>query len=663
MAFQGKWITLPEYADTAPIEVWHRQLETRKLEPKMEPNLHVLFRDRFRLDKTEGTTIRITADDYYKLYINGRFVTQGPAPAFHFKYYFNTIDISDFVQPGENTIAVHTYYQGLINRVWCSGDDRHGLIYDILQGDTVLSCSTEGMKCARHTGYTSKGITGYSTQYLERYDCLAPEIGFEKPDFDDSGWQNAALRHHMDYTFVPQPTRQLVFEKIFPAAVERTTDGLIVDFGSQYVGYPIFKATGKTGDSVIIRCGQELLEDGSVRYKLRANCVYEEEIVLSGKEDSLNPFDYKTCRYMQLIVPQDCCITDIHFLARHYPLDLQCACAYSDPDLVKIWNLCVHSLRWGVQEVIQDCMDREKGQYLGDGSYSTLSHAILTGETALMEKMIDNALDTSFISPTLMTCSPCSFMQEIAEYVPMMAVLLLAHTKISGSTVFAAAQYDRVAAAITAYRDAYEREDHLLWDLDRWCVVDWPHEARDGYDFDLTEGRIAVGTHSVINAYYLLAVRALNKLAAMLGREPYRDAAVLEQAFMEHFYLPEKKLFRDTPFTDHTALGSNAMALAAGVCPEDALENVIGLILSKEPHQSAFFMTFAALVGLKRYGRDDLICQMIKSEGRWLRMLQEDATTTFEAWGKDQKWNTSLFHLCYTFAVIFLADWGMEELF
>ena len=308
-------------------------------------------------------------------------------------------------------------------------------------------------------------------------------------------------------------------------------------------------------------------------------------------------------------------------------------------------------------------MDREKGQYLGDGSYSSLSHAILTGETAMMEKMIDNALDTAFISPTLMTCSPCSFMQEIAEYVPMMAVLLLAHTKVSGSAAFAAAQYDRVAAAITAYSDAYEREDHLLYDLDRWCVVDWPNEARDGYDFNLTEGRVAVGTHSVINAYHILAVRALNKLATLLGREPYRDVSPLEKAFLDNFYVPEKKLFRDTPVTDHTALASNAMALAAGVCPEEAQENVIDMILTKEPHQSAFFMTFASLLGLKRCGRDDLVCRMIKSEGRWLNMLREDATTTYEAWGRDKKWNTSLFHLCYTFAIIFLADWGMEDLF
>ena len=44
MTFHGKLITLPEYADISPVEVWHRQLEKREIVSKMEQNLHVLFR-------------------------------------------------------------------------------------------------------------------------------------------------------------------------------------------------------------------------------------------------------------------------------------------------------------------------------------------------------------------------------------------------------------------------------------------------------------------------------------------------------------------------------------------------------------------------------------------------------------------------------------------
>ena len=69
--------------------------------------------------------------DPYKLYINGEFVTQGPPPSYPNHYYFMEIDVAKFLKEGENTFAVHTYYQGLINRVWQSGDLRHGMICDL----------------------------------------------------------------------------------------------------------------------------------------------------------------------------------------------------------------------------------------------------------------------------------------------------------------------------------------------------------------------------------------------------------------------------------------------------------------------------------------------------------------------------------------------------
>jgi alpha-L-rhamnosidase len=41
-----------------------------------------------------------------------------------------------------------------------------------------------------------------------------------------------------------------------------------------------------------------------------------------------------------------------------------------------------------------------------------------------------------------------------------------------------------------------------------------------------------------------------------------------------------------------------------------------------------------------------LIYELLSSEEEhsWGNMLKEGATTCFEAWGKDQKWNTSLCH-------------------
>lgn len=661
--FLGGFITLPEYADTTPLNVWHRQLEPKRIQGKMKPNLHVLFRNRFTLEETKNTKIFITADDYYKLYINGRYVTQGPAPGFPFRYYYNEIDISEYCLAGENVVAVHTYYQGLINRVWVSGDDRHGLLYDITQKERLVSKSDESVLTALHSGIRSNGIIGYQTQFLESFDSRAPEVGFESPVFDDSAWENAAYRTNPDYTLMKQPTKQLDEETVFPQSIRYIPNGIIIDFGQGYVGYLYLRAIGKSGSKVSVRYAQELDENGIPLWKMRANCTYNDEWILSDSECDFSAYDYKSFRYVLLNFKEECAFTDIHMIARHYPFTCKRECMYPDTELQHIWELCVNSLKYGVQDIIQDCMDREKGQYLGDGAFSSTAFAVLTGDTSMMEKLIDNMLSTSFINRGLMTCAPCSFMQEIAEYVLMMPWLLLSHMHLRGTLDFAAQMYERVADAIDFYRESYEREDYLLHDLDKWCVVDWPEKARDDYDFDLTQGRIAYGTHCVINAYYIGAVKALNRVAKRIGREPYRSENEIVQAFRNAFYDSEEQQFRDTPQSSHSALPSNAFSLCFGLCPDDgAREKILHMITTKEVDKSAFFTSFASLCALKRYGNDTLCREYLKNKGRWLHMISEGATVTFEAWGKETKWNTSLFHLCYSYAVLFLTDWGMDML-
>ena len=58
-----------------------------------------------------------------------------------------------------------------------------------------------------------------------------------------------------------------------------------------------------------------------------------------------------------------------------------------------------------------------------------------------------------------------------------------------------------------------------------------------------------------------------------------------------------------------------------------------------------------------------MLREALLNEGTWKRMLREGGTTTFEGWGKDTKWNTSLFHLTMTYGAIFMADISLEDLF
>ena len=57
-------------------------------------------------------------------------------------------------------------------------------------------------------------------------------------------------------------------------------------------------------------------------------------------------------------------------------------------------------------------------------------------------------------------------------------------------------------------------------------------------------------------------------------------------------------------------------------------------------------MAYFLLKALCRMGRHKDAYSLIVSKGEhsWYNMVKEGATTCFEAWGKEQKWNTSLCH-------------------
>ncbi len=664
--FHGKWISDSVFSALQPRNVFHRQLEPLHLDCSEHRNAHVLFRKRFCIENAfEHARIFITADDYYMLYVNGRFVAQGPAPSYHFQYNYNVIDLMPYLIVGENVIAVHTLYQGLINRVWQSGDRRHGLICDVEVDGHVVTASGEDFLVSRHTGYTESGTCGYQTQFLETYDCRAREVGFENPDFDDSDWEHATLCRHNDHTLVAQESAMLVFEQVAPVHTQISQNRVILDFGANYVGYLDAAVRGHAGDEVTVRCGQELNADGSVRYALRANCVYEETWILGQGKSNLVWFDYKAFRYAELILPPGAVLVDATLRARHYPFSLKASLApqyAADATLGRIWELCINTQKYGVQEVIQDCMEREKGFYLGDGCYTALTHMVLTGDDSMVRKLIDDAFCTSFITPTLVTCMDCSFMQEIAEYPLMLVYLVLWHYRFTGDKAYLERNYVKVADLLEAYRAEYEHA-HLIKELNKWCVVEWPANFRHGYDVDIREGQVCHAAHVSINAYYLAAVRTANKIAAELGLPPYRDTAPLFDAFYAAFFDPERKLFKDSEQTEHVSLVGNVFAYGLDLCPDgDTKQNILAMLDAHSMASLSFFCTFPMLWGLKRDGDEKRILEALFHDGTWQRMLREDATTTFEGWGKDTKWNTSLFHLTMSYGALFMADTDLKAI-
>ena len=655
----AEWITVRGFENLDHIDVFHRERQKTDIKNDVErQNSHILFRNRITIEELpKKAELKITADDKYRLYINGQLVTEGPASAYHYRYRYDTLDVTKYLKKGVNVFAYHTYYRGLINRVWQSGDRRHGLYCNLsCDGETIFE-SDESFLCKYHGGYSVCGKAGYDTQFLECYDSNSNDVGFEKPDFDDGEWENAVKVKNDDHILSDGSAKHIVFEKITPAKVEKRGNTAFIDFGACYVGYLSVAAKGGKNETVTVRHAQELNEDGTIRYNLRANCTYEEKWILSGGCDTLDQYDYKSFRYVELIA-EHAEFSDIYLLSRHYPFELKSdirAGFKDDGDIKKVWDLCVRSQKYGVQEMVMDCMEREKGVYLGDGCYTSLCNYVLTRDDKLMRQFIEDAFATSAVTDTLLSCLNCSFMQEIAEYPLILLQLLLWHYRLTRDTEFLKKNVIRAEQLLEAYRK-FEK-DNVLYDTEQWCVTEWPTNYRDNYVVNNEGNKPLTEPHVVMNAYYIYAIKALNEMKKALDQPDYRDIKPLLSAFDKTFYDKEKHLFCDGAVSRHISYIGNAFAYGYGLSSDpDFYDTMTKWFKEKGVTGTSLFATFPLLTGLVRAGRYDLLKEAITDRRAWLNMLAEGGTSTFECWSRDGKWNTSLFHLQNTHVATFISD-------
>ena len=704
--FRAKWITTHDFLELEPIDLFHKELAEFSVKPSALGNYHVHFRKVFAIPKAQKITVNISADDYYKLYVNGRFVCQGPAAAYPEYYNYNQVDISEYVQEGENVIAVHVYYQGLINRVWYSGDNRMGLIADIY-ADGAYVCGTDdtwlyerameygarecadrdcadvecvGQECADRAEAEK---IGYDTQFLEHIDFRKKKAGWKNQDFAAEsqtsaaggqtraaegrasaaeGWTRAVVKESDDHIFMKEPAVCLEVYRMEPKEVVKLGAGSwFLDFGTELVGQFAMKMKGVSGQKVRILCGEETVDDEpyQARSRMRCNCNYDETCILSGQEDELEFFDYKAFRYVNIISeydnlePESFCA-----IVRHHPFEEKCRLESDLPWAEDIWKLCVNSLKWGTQEGYLDCPSREKGQYLGDFSVTGLAHMYVTGDSKMYRKTLYDFAQTTKVCKGIMAVSSGALMQEIADFSLQYPMQVLHYYQYTGDLDTLKELYPVVEGILT-YFEAYEREDGLLEHADeKWNLIDWPQNLRDDYELSGAEHGEPRPCHNVLNAHYIGGLIYLQKIQSLLGITPDEEKLrKRKEAFLKAFYCPETGLFTDLPGGKHAALHSNVLPVFYGIAPKESWNSIRKLIMDKGLVCGTMFSYFV-LKALGRMGayEEELALILNESEHSWVNMLREGATTVFEAWGKEQKWNTSLCHPWSSAPIIALIE-------
>ena len=657
---EAEWIRDPVFEGVSVIDLYRKE-NTPKPDLFGPHNVHTYMRKELVLgSRPVSATAYVTGDDYYKLYVNGALVVQGPESGYPFAHPYYVVDVTAHLRAGTNCLAAHVYYQGLYNRVWNSADNRSGFILALdmtFEDGARTRFVTDGTwRHLRSKAFPTGRTIGYDTQFAEDVDMREVPVGWRAVGFDDSSWR-PPLVGRQDHVFVEQATPPLQCYRVDPAVVKDKGAGrYFYDFGTEVVGHTRIRIRGEAGDRLDVRHGEELTGPDTVRYDMRANCTYRELPVLSGGKDLIEFYDYRAFRYIELRdAPSE---AEVWVDVRHHPFEPAASRFDASDELpVRIWAICKNGVRYGAQGGFLDCPSREKGQYLGDALITGHSHLVLTADGSLTQKALRDFQRSQRICPGMMAVAPGSFSQEIAEYSLQWPMALRRYYWHTGDRAFVEEMVDAAFDKLYGYFARFEAASGLLSGMtEKWVLVDWPKNLRDGYDYEYAKER----ENTVLNAFYYESLRTAAALLEDLGRDGSNyDARALrvKQAFAQRLLNPATGLFVDAPGSTHSSLHANALPLCFGlVAPENA-PRALALIREKRLSCGVYVAPFV-IEACYRAGDAGLGFDLLTSrdEHSWHEMLEHGATTCMEAWGPDQKWNTSWCHPWSSSPIFLLSE-------
>lgn len=238
-----------------------------------------LFRKEFRAeDKIDSAKLFITSAGYYKATINGEPIGKNildPAWTDYSKrIYYSEYDLTSQIKDGKNCLGVtlgNGFYNPLPLRKWGRRNPREDwsvgkptfiarLLIFYNDGTRKEIVTDESWK------YTTGPLIKNSVYLGVAYDQRQEQKGWDLPGFDDDAWSFSQISAGPGGKLQPSffPSVQ-VREEISPVAIYSSEkDVYMVDMGVNFTGTYRIKLSGNVGDTITLRFGERVYEDGSL---------------------------------------------------------------------------------------------------------------------------------------------------------------------------------------------------------------------------------------------------------------------------------------------------------------------------------------------------------------------------------------------------------------
>jgi alpha-L-rhamnosidase len=647
---------------------WIRHSES----PRREFDL-VHFRTAFELSSApRNYIIHASADNRYELYVNGTRVLNGPARGDLNHWRYETMDIARYLRTGKNVLAAAVWnFAELAPMAQMTNET--GLIVQG-NGETEVAVNTNTSWKAFRNGAVEmipldrKTSTGYTVVGPgEKIDGAKYPWGWERLEFEDSGWKSAAaITEGGPRGIQDSPSRWMLVPRSIPLMEEKverlarvvrssglesqpgflqgksplnippnTKVSLLLDHEVLTTAYPELVATGGRG-SVITLTYAEALWKG----RTKGNRNETEGKQMLGNQDRFlpdgsksrlfRPLWWRTFRYLQLDIQtsnEPLVIDDLRAVFTAYPFTVRASFESGDPTLKKIWDVGWRTARLCAHETYMDCPYYEQLQYVGDTRIQALVSYYVSGDDRLAKNSIE-LLDESR-TPEGLTQS--RYPSYLPQYIPPFSLLWVGMIHdlwwYRGETDFVRSILPGTRTVLQWFESHISRSE-LLGRLEWWNFADWARVWTGGVPPQTPDGQSAI-----ISLQFAGALREAADLESALGTPERAQhygvlATSIKAAARASCWDPRRRLMADTPARKDFSQHVNILAVLEDAIPVEEQKEVMQKVLTDTSlTQCTFYFRFYLFRAMKKVGLGEEYLNQLEP---WRQMLALGLTTWAE---------------------------------
>lgn len=635
------------------------------------------FSNEFELKKEISTTIHVSGDERYELYLDGELISRGPDRCGKEHWSFASYELT--LPAGKHVFTAELFWLG-DQAPAAQVSSFPGFILAAEKLENLLNTGTGNWRVAEKKGISFGPILENIYHAIGPAFIIDGKEYFAEPEFKKAvivrkqmGNPSGAFFNERNLfpTSIPeQKTAQftdgtlraannkIVYPLPFAAEDEsmdpafnfldkiveisaNTNINFLWDLENYYCAYSEIEVCGGKGAEIKMEWAESLYlpekDSGLLEYKGNRDEVagklflgFGETFLPSGGNEKFKSLWWRSGRYILISIAtadNPMSIRSVSLETTRYPLENRAEFRCSDKEIEEIIPIGVRAMQMCSHETLMDCPYYEQMMYVGDSRLELMTWYTISDDIRFPERCIElfdwSRWKTGFIAERY----PSTPYQLSLTFSMIWICMLHDFMMWRNDVDWLKKRVPGMRCLLENFR-ALLQEDGLLHGLPGWSFIDWVDEWKGG-----VPPTDDTGILPIINLQFVYALQKAADIEYALGDNLMAErneklANDIKTKIMDTFWSHDKSLLADNVTRKNFSEHSQCLGILTGTVPQEKISDCLHAMLNHQPiAKTTIYYSFYLLETFQLLDRGDLILDKMTL---WKTLLKNGFKTTVE---------------------------------